>query len=486
MITWMQKNKKYLVVTIWISTIAFVGAGFVGWGAYDLNSNRAKSVAKVGHRNISVQELNDKYSQLYYYYNDIFNGELTEEKASEMGLSKLALEAAIRDNLLLNYADDLGFSVSDSDIIQHIMSDENFHRDGVFDENLYKDILRRSRVNPKDYEKGLKRQILLNKLNSSIPTSTTKQDIDMMLATFFMQDKVAIKIIKADDSDIKIDENELKKLWEENKNDYMTPTTYTFDTLFVPMQDKNADEATLMTYYEENKEHYKNSEDKIIQFKDAISKVKDDYNLEQSKTEALEKYVALKNGKLQTEQSITFTEDTTPFEIENLSNLKVGNILKPIVYNNGYIISKVSKIQTPQPMDFKSARDQIVDKYMNLKTKELLENKVKSELREFKSENQTQVEITRATDTEIAGLDILETRNFIDQVFGSTNKKGYVVLSQKAIIYEILEQKLLTNKQIENIALVSENINSLKNSEIMQDLIKSLQKRYKVEEYIKR
>ena len=56
MITWMQKHKKYLVVTIWVSTIAFVGAGFVGWGAYDMNTNRAKSVAKVGNRNISIGE----------------------------------------------------------------------------------------------------------------------------------------------------------------------------------------------------------------------------------------------------------------------------------------------------------------------------------------------------------------------------------------------------------------------------------------------
>jgi hypothetical protein len=35
MIEWMQRHKKWLVITIWISTIAFIGAGFVGWGAYD-------------------------------------------------------------------------------------------------------------------------------------------------------------------------------------------------------------------------------------------------------------------------------------------------------------------------------------------------------------------------------------------------------------------------------------------------------------------
>ena len=42
MITWMQRHKRWLVITIWISTIAFVGAGFVGWG-----SGLKKSVTKL-------------------------------------------------------------------------------------------------------------------------------------------------------------------------------------------------------------------------------------------------------------------------------------------------------------------------------------------------------------------------------------------------------------------------------------------------------
>ena len=53
MITWMQKHRKWLVITIWISTIAFVGAGFVGWGAYDFNLARSSSAAKVGGEKIA-------------------------------------------------------------------------------------------------------------------------------------------------------------------------------------------------------------------------------------------------------------------------------------------------------------------------------------------------------------------------------------------------------------------------------------------------
>jgi len=186
----MQKHKKYLVVTIWISTIAFVGAGFVGWGAYDLNANRATSVATVGHRNISVQEFQQKYNQLYNYYASILDGKLTQEKADEMGLENLALQAAIQENLLLNFADDIGLDVSDEDILKYIVTDPNFQKDGKFDKNFYYDVLRRARINPNDFEKNLKRSILLDKLNFVLNTSPTKNDLEMMTSSIFMKDKI--------------------------------------------------------------------------------------------------------------------------------------------------------------------------------------------------------------------------------------------------------------------------------------------------------
>ncbi|MCJ7766283.1 MAG: SurA N-terminal domain-containing protein, partial [Thiovulaceae bacterium] len=56
MITWMQRHRKYLVITIWISTFAFIGAGFVGWGQYSYG-DKAGAVAKVGDVSISQREL---------------------------------------------------------------------------------------------------------------------------------------------------------------------------------------------------------------------------------------------------------------------------------------------------------------------------------------------------------------------------------------------------------------------------------------------
>ena len=62
MIEWMQKHKKWLVVTIWIATIAFIGAGGFAWGVYDYSLS-GDSVAKVGKITISKAEYMMRYQE---------------------------------------------------------------------------------------------------------------------------------------------------------------------------------------------------------------------------------------------------------------------------------------------------------------------------------------------------------------------------------------------------------------------------------------
>lgn len=486
MITWMQRNKKYLVVTIWISTIAFVGAGFVGWGAYDMNSNRANSVAKVGDRKVTIQELNEKYSQLFNYYNNIFEGKLTKEKASEMGLENLALQASIQDSLLLNFAQDLGFKASDEDVIKYITQDPNFQTDGIFNKNLYYDSLRRARINPNDYEQSLKRTVLLQKLNDAINLNANLKDIEIMSAAFSMQDTIAFKIITVGKNEVKIDENELKELWNKNKNLYMTKTFYELETIFVPLKGIELNNEAIKAYYEENKANYRDNEDKILSFENVKEQVGKDYALEQSKSIALEKYVALKKGEIKTESVMSFDEDNANLPLDEFKNAHVGDIVKPIAYNDGYIVSRVKNIILPKPMEFLDARDMVLKAYLQDKTGEILNQKSKDALKNFDVNAALRTTISKDKEVSIDGLDIFEAGNFLSQVFDSSNKKGYITLGNKSVIYEILEQKLLTGDDESYKVLALQNMQAMKNSELMQDLVKELQKRYKVEEYIKR
>ena len=486
MLSWMQKHKKYLVVTIWVSTIAFVGAGFVGWGAYDLNSNRATSVAKVGHRNISIQELQQKYDNLYQYYNNLFDGKLTQEKANELGLQNAALQATIQENLLLNFADDIGLSVSKDDILKYIIADPTFQKDGTFDKNLYYDILRRARINPTDFEENLKLTILLDKLRTILNLPASKEDIAMMEASFFMQDKLAIQIINANQSDIKIDEKELKNLWETNKNNYMTKTIYGLETYFIESNKNDVNQTTLSDYYNENKDRYKGSDDKIKSFDEVKTEVVKDYNIEKSKTDALKKYTSIKKAELATNEFVSINEDNATFSLDEIKGAKVGEVIKPFTYKDGYLIVRVKSITPPQPMSFEQARAMVLKIYKDKKKKENLITIAKESLQNFKG---TDIGfISRDINGSILGLNESETRTFVSQLFETNNKKeDYVILEDKAVIYDILEQRLLVDNIDNNYKQITQqNVTMLKNNELIKDLTNKLKKYYEIKEYIKR
>lgn len=155
MITWMQRHKKWLIITIWISTIAFVGAGFVGWGQYSYG-DKAGAVAKVGDVEISRGELQKGYSNLYMQYNQMFQGNFDEEQAKQFGLQKQALQQLIQQALIINLAHSYDLSVSDAEVVEALQKQEYFFKDGVFDKETYRSVLAQSRLTTKEYEADLK------------------------------------------------------------------------------------------------------------------------------------------------------------------------------------------------------------------------------------------------------------------------------------------------------------------------------------------
>lgn len=484
MITWMQKHRKYLVVTIWISTIAFVGAGFVGWGAYDLNASRSGSVAKVGHRNISIQEFQNKYGQFHAYYSQLADGHLSEEEAANLKLENLALESLVNDALFLNFADDLGLGVIDEDVVKYIIADQNFHTNGKFDKELYKNTLKRARIPQSEYEESLKNVILLDKLRHALNIPTKKQDTDMLLASYLMQDRISMQVVEADADEIKIDEDAVKKLWEEHKNEYKTMTEFKLDTKFIPAITSEANATELRAFYDENKNEYKGSDDKIKDFEAVKDEVLKDFNLKQTKKIALEEYLKIKKGESEAGTTISTLEDNASLPIDELKLVKTGETLKPFEYDDGYMIVKVKEVIAPRIMSFEEAREQILELYKEQKTKEMVEAKAKELLKNgFKG-----IDIGfigRDAVKAQGGLTEGEFNVFVSKLFGKSAKKDYVMIDNKAVVYEILEQNLINrNKESEYKDIIAQQSSYLKNSELMRDLSTALAKRYKVEYYV--
>lgn len=488
MITWMQKHKKYLVVTIWVSTIAFVGAGFVGWGAYDMNTNRAKSVAKVGSRNISISQFQQKYSTMYEYYLSASNGKFNQEQAEQMGLDKVVLQRLIQDNVMLNYADELGLGISDEEIILALMVDPNFMVDGKFDKAKYEDSLKQARISPKDYEKNLADSLLLDKLFNALKIETNSKDLDMLASSYFMEDRLSLEIISLNRADIKVDENELKSIWEKNKDKYLTQTKYNLKGKFIPKVVSDENLTLLQEYYEENRAQYRDGFDKILSFEAAKERVKDDYDMRQTRKLALSEYLKAKKGEVELEFDLIALDDDYEFEAQELKNTQIGEYIKPVKYRmnyqDGYLISRLDSKDLPKPMDYEEARYLIVDEYKDNKLKEGLENIAKSALANFKGRDIGF--ISRENRPKIDGLNEAQSATFINSIFENSAKSGYVILGDKIAVYKITDQKLPNFKDISKYEdLLKNSAFTIKNEQLIEDLLSSLQHRYKIEQYYK-
>ena len=95
--------------------------------------------------------------------------------------------------------------------------------------------------------------------------------------------------------------------------------------------------------------------------------------------------------------------------------------------------------------------------------------------------------ISRDINSSILGLNESETRAFVSQLFETNNKKDYVILEDKAVIYDILEQRLLVDNMDNNYKQITQqNVTMLKNNELIKDLTNKLKKYYEIKEYIKR
>lgn len=494
MLTWMQHHKKYLVVTIWISTIAFVGAGFLGWGAYDFNLNRSSSVAVVGDEKISYDEFNVRYNQIFNYYNQISNGSLNEESAKQLGIDSAALSSLIEDKLLLNFAKDLGLNSSEDEVVQILAKTPSFQNStGDFNKTMYYELLRANNITPKEYEKTLSNEIIINKLGQIFNFSGSNEELNMLGASYFMQDSLNIAKIDYDKKNVKVNEEELKKLWNEHKQDYKTKKMYEISSYFLPASTEKVDDVELEKFYndENNKFKYKDFSGKIMNFEAAKNSVAKDYALEKLKSIANAKFLELKNGKDKFQKDENITDSDVYYPLELLSKAKDGDVLRPSEYQNGYIIIKLNKVDPIRIKTFEEAREEIMPMYLSEQAKKELEEKAKTNLQNFNGINIGFVSRDSIRDNTRVNENMLndaEFSYFLMNVFNSNQNSSYVILNDnKAILYKINKQKLDMNadKFQQYQGMLKQNLQNLKANEIKQELIEELKKMYEVKIYYK-
>lgn len=440
MITWMQHHRKYLVITIWISTIAFIGAGFVGWGQYSYG-DKASSVAQVGDVSITADELQKAYSNLFNQYNQVFQGKLDEKQAQQFGLQRQALKSLVDQALILNLANSYKITVSDKELFNLIKDQKAFTKAGTFDKEVYAQVLGQNHLTIKEYETGMRKELLIQKTLYLFTPVARKLESDAVASAQGVADKIEYKLLTPAAITVSADEAGVKAFWEKHQSDFKKEAMYDLSIIHMGAQ--------------------------------------------ATQNDALRHYIDLKKGTVNSslvmnQVSVSAQNNTfAPELFKEISALTTEKpFLKPRKVGDEFVIIKLNRFNPAANKTYEEAKNDANALYLNeikkSKLQELAQNTYKTftgTVSDFK---------THAQSASLSGLSAAEATEFFDKLFASKQKQGFLTLkSGNVILYNVLEQKLLEDTTVAE----ENNVMKLKGNLLNQKLMKMLESKYPIKIY---
>ena len=486
MISWMQNNNKYLVITIWVATIAFIGAGFVGWGSVSFGT-KSSSIAKVGDISISKAKYSFTYNNLYAQYAQK-DSKFDKKAAEQLGLGKQVYRNLVTQTLLLNMAKEYGIIATDEEVGLEIVSYPAFKdKDGKFNKKIYDNFLRARGLRAKDFEAILKDDLIIRKLSDKINIKPLEYEKEVMKSTFNIGDKIKYRVLKQSDVNVTVNDEAVKNYWQKNKLNYLTATKYNLELLWTDSKDVNITDSDLENYYKQYSFNYLDDNGKVKELKDVKEAVTKDLKLERIKKTAAIERSRFKKGKLKASESLTLSDNDSKLTKElwkTIKEAKDGDYLKPKAVGDRLVTVHIVKTVKPQEMTFDEAKDLVAKDYKNFKAKEELAKLTKEALKDSSKFNLEPKDYINLSKFEVLPeLTPQDSLKVIRSVFGSSKKVDKIDISDGVVLYEVLDQKLLEDNSTNQ--SLDKEIATIKTNELMSNLISKLSKKYAVESYVK-
>jgi peptidyl-prolyl cis-trans isomerase D len=485
MISWMQKHNKYLVWTIWVASIAFIGAGFVGWGSYDFSS-RAGSIAKVGDISISQNKLNRVYSNLYNQYNQQMQGKLDEETAKRLGLVQQAFSTVALQAKILNFAKDNGIIVSDEEVAQKLQEIPIFQDKNVFNKEIFDRFVESQRMTAQEFEESLREDLIITKALALINSNILPYEEKIISSAFGTADQLDYIVLTPEDINVSVSDDDVKAFWETQKENFKTQKAYNLQIVWTSSDETDVTEAELQSHYTTNSFNYTDEKGSQLTFEEAKDQVTKDLKIKKSKKRAQRAYIAFKKGETEATEVLTLSinDPKLSSEIwEEIAQKAAGDILKPKVVTDRYATVKVAEIIPPRTMTYEEAKPQVTALFTAQAKTNLLNTKAEEVFQHFDESNATTSEfLSLNQNVNLDPLNQQESLQFVQKLFTSTKEKGMISISDNIVIYKVREQKVL-ELDAEERAYIKATASQLKQRTFENNLLKMLDSKYPTEVY---
>jgi len=286
MLDFMRKKKESIIIKIVfvIIVLSFIGTMFLVWGKGSEGiGGRSAYAARVDGTKIGLEEYQNAYQRIRNIYQQIYGQSITPELEKALGLKKVALDSLIDNALIAREAKSMGITVSKDEVANSIEAMPTFQKDGKFNFDLYRQLLRGSRLTPKDFEEGQKHELLLAKARQAIKNKATVGDDEALAQYKKENDKIELEYVSYAPSEViaevKPTDADLNAYLQKNPDEFKTPEKVALSYIMLDPASQAAkqtvSEEEVQTFYQKNIDRWQ-GKDGILPLKDVKDRVKAD------------------------------------------------------------------------------------------------------------------------------------------------------------------------------------------------------------------
>ena len=505
-----NSSKNSILKIIFGSLLTILIISFGMWGTEDLVGvgKKQSTVATVGKLDISAKEFYSLYTRQTEEIRKLLGSSLDIKKSREFGYVDRALSSLVNRALFNNEALELGLSVSDINVRDKILKDDAFKDDlGQFSELQFRQLISESGYSEDTYVEGTRQDLAREQMVETIRSSLTIPKIMLKkLGEYNLQERsvdyfvIDVKNEKID----KIEDQELRDFYNDNKADFMSEELRNAETLLLDAKEYakkstvTSDEVELL--YEERKEALIEPEERflyqILVDSDQKSKIIAD-KINPKNFEAIaKKDLGLNKEDINLGWN---TKSELPEEIvDDIFNLKEGEISIPLQSGFGWHIIYVSKIKDRKEVKFEEVKNKFRNEILFEKGKDAVYD-LQDELEDLLASGSSFDEISKILEVEILKSNLIKRNGefvngkkekFKDErilrtIFNQKlNEEGNIIDTDGdeglaiSLVTEIIPPKQLNfeeskNKILEMITLRNQTNKALKKAEKIKNKVES-------------
>jgi peptidyl-prolyl cis-trans isomerase D len=327
MLDFMRRHAKNWLVKALLGIIILV---FIFYFGSMGSRQKVEAVAVIDGSQISLADYYKEYEQLIDNYRRMAGGTLSDEILKKMDLKQQALDGMIDRAIIVQEAQKNNINVTNDEIRSIISSYPMFQRDGVFDENIYRQALRYEKMTPEEFEAIQRRSLVALKLQNLIQDGVKVSDREIHDYYALTNERISVDLISLRTSDyegmIKPSPSDFAKYLKDHGSEFRIPEQAQVKYLVFSPADyagqATINESDISEYYERNKGRYAKHAGKTV-------------NLSQAREEILAE-LKHREGMTLASREAKKAHDTI-YQSENFDGYAAQNHLQ--VHETGFFIS---------------------------------------------------------------------------------------------------------------------------------------------------